>query len=300
MLAEGASLAAAQVAADVHLGTGLGEGEIAGAQAYLGVRPEHLLGKQEKHLLEVGEGHVLVDIEPFHLMEEAMCTGRDGLVAVYAAGTDDTDGGLVLLHHAGLHATGVAAQDNVGVALDEEGVLHIARRMVVGKVHAAVHVPVVLHFGSFGQRESQSAEDVHNFVAYDGEGMACSQMDGVGRAGEVDAGTLLAACGRLALESVYLVQGCRLELVDAHAHLFLLCCGHASEVVHQGGNLAFLAQVLDAQGFGFLGVGSLQGLYLGHQFLDFFYHLVMRFGCGLFQIWCKGNHFCAKMPAIWN
>ena len=57
VLAEGAALATADVARDVHLGAGLSEGEEAGAQAYLGVRSEHFPGKGQQYLLQVGEAH---------------------------------------------------------------------------------------------------------------------------------------------------------------------------------------------------------------------------------------------------
>ena len=62
MLAESATLTATDEAGDVHLCTGLREGEVGGTQADLGVSTEHLTGKRQQHLLEVCEGDVLVDI----------------------------------------------------------------------------------------------------------------------------------------------------------------------------------------------------------------------------------------------
>ena len=91
MLAEAATLTATDEAGDVHLGTGLCEGEVAGTQTNLGVGTKHLLGKREQHLLEVGERYVLVDIESFHLMEEAVGAGCDGLVTINAAWADDAN-----------------------------------------------------------------------------------------------------------------------------------------------------------------------------------------------------------------
>ena len=44
MLAEATTLAAADVAGNVHFGTGLGEWEVAGTQTNLGVGAEHLAG----------------------------------------------------------------------------------------------------------------------------------------------------------------------------------------------------------------------------------------------------------------
>ena len=67
--AEGASLAAADVAADVHFGTGLCEGEVRRTQTYLRLAAEHLLGEEQQYLLQVGERHVLVDIQSLYLVD---------------------------------------------------------------------------------------------------------------------------------------------------------------------------------------------------------------------------------------
>lgn len=93
MLAERASFASAEIAADVHFGRRFSEGEEAGSETYLGFGSEHLAGEVEESLVQVGEGDVLVDIEGFDLMEEAMRARGDGFVAVYASGTDDADRG---------------------------------------------------------------------------------------------------------------------------------------------------------------------------------------------------------------
>ena len=103
--------------------------------SYLGVFAEHLLCEQQKHLLQVGERYVLVYVKTFELVEEAVCTVADSLVTVYTARSDDADWGLARLHHAALYATGVCAQDDVGVCLDEECVLHVACGMILGEVH---------------------------------------------------------------------------------------------------------------------------------------------------------------------
>lgn len=93
VLAERASFASAEIAADVHFGRRFSEGEEAGSETYLGFGSEHLAGEVEESLVQVGEGDVLVDIEGFDLMEEAMRARGDGFVAVYASGTDDADRG---------------------------------------------------------------------------------------------------------------------------------------------------------------------------------------------------------------
>ncbi len=73
-LAHSATLAAADAAADIHLSAWFCEGEVAWTETDACFWSEHLLRKFEKHLLQVGKAHVLVDIETFYLMEEAVCT----------------------------------------------------------------------------------------------------------------------------------------------------------------------------------------------------------------------------------
>ena len=69
-------------------------------------------------------------------MEEAVGARRDSLVAVYASGTDDADWRLLRRHHAGLHRRCVRAEQHVRRTLDEECVLHVARRMVGSEVQS--------------------------------------------------------------------------------------------------------------------------------------------------------------------
>ena len=89
VLAESASLSAADMAGYVHFGRRLGEWEVRRTEAYLRALSEHLACKVEQRLFQVGERHVLVYIEGFHLMEEAMRACRDGFVSVNSARTDD-------------------------------------------------------------------------------------------------------------------------------------------------------------------------------------------------------------------
>ena len=114
MFAERTALTATKMATDIPLCTRLCKGEITWAKTYLCVRSEHLLREEKKHLLQVCEAHVLVDIESFNLMEEAVGTGCDGLIAIDAAWADDADGRrqlavliMHLLHDTSLYARGV-------------------------------------------------------------------------------------------------------------------------------------------------------------------------------------------------
>ena len=69
-----------------------------------------------------------------------MCAIADSFVAIHTSWADDADRWLCMLHYAALHATGVCTKDDIVCyvcfgAFNEEGVLHVACRMVFGKVH---------------------------------------------------------------------------------------------------------------------------------------------------------------------
>ena len=300
MFAEAATLAATDETRDIHLGTGLGEGEVGGAQTDLGVGSEHLAGKTEQYLLQVGERHVLVDVETLHLMEEAVGTSRDGLVAINAAWADDTDGsgefsvlGVHLFHHTGLNTRGVRAQQDVlrhivGMLAHEECVLHVAGWMISGEVHLGEDMEVVLNLRTVSQHEAHAAEDVDDLVGDDGQWMACAKGNGVGRACQIDGivASLLSLAGFTQLVDAFCIA--LLQLVDFHANLFLLFGRHRTEVVHQFGYLALLAQVFQAQLFYLFGVLCLQRVHQLKEFIDFLeyhcftfllFYLILYCGC---------------------
>ena len=74
-LAYVAALSAADVTAYVDLSRRLCEREVRRTHADLCLRAEHLTGKQEDSLLHVCECHVLIDVQAFDLMEDAVCAG---------------------------------------------------------------------------------------------------------------------------------------------------------------------------------------------------------------------------------
>ena len=125
-------------------------------------------------------------------MEEAVCTGTDGLVAIYSTWAKYTDRRLVSFHIMSLVARGMAAQkdvlgDIIGIALlDEEGVLHIAGRMVGCKVKHGEHVLVVVNLRSMIEREAHTREDVYDLILDNRKRMAGSQCYRVGCTGQID------------------------------------------------------------------------------------------------------------------
>lgn len=84
--AERATYSAADITRDIHFGTGFGEGEIGRTKTNLRFGSEHLFGEIEQGFAQVGKADVLVDIQSFDLMEEAVRTRRDRFIAVHSSG----------------------------------------------------------------------------------------------------------------------------------------------------------------------------------------------------------------------
>ena len=143
----------------------------------------------------------------------------------------------------------------------EEGVLHVAGRVVGGKVHLGEHVQVVLHFRTVGQDKAHTREDVDNLIRHDGQRVACSQFDGVGSTRQVQSVVvaLLNLC--LLFQGVDALLCQLLQLVNLHAYGFLLVGSHVAEVVHQCRYLTFLAEVFQSQLLYFFSVLRAQVLY---------------------------------------
>ena len=165
--ADAAAFAAAESAADIHLGRRLGEGEIGWAETDLDVGAEHLLSEIEEHLLEIGEGDILGNIEALDLMENAVRTSRNGLIAEDAAREDGTDRGLLALHLADLDRTGVGAKEDIGVGVDEERILHIAGGMLWREIEGREDMPIILDLGALGNSETEAAKNLHDLILHE-------------------------------------------------------------------------------------------------------------------------------------
>ena len=128
----------------------------------------------------------------------------------------------------------------------EEGVLHVAGRMVGGEVHLRKHVEVVLHLWSVGQYESHAGEDIDDLVGDDGQWVARAELYGVGCARQVEA--LVARLLGLALfaQLVDALGGHCLQFINFHAHRLFLVGGYVAEVVHQGRDLTLAAEVFQS------------------------------------------------------
>ena len=155
--------------------------------------------------------------------------------------------------------------------LHEEGVLHVARRVVGGEVERAEVVAIVLHLGPLAHREPHAGEDVHDTLAHDGDGMQTAGVSGTGRSAQVQhrtgGGRFLAQSG---LELLQPLLGLLLEHVHALTQGAFLLGGDLLEVLEQGCDLSVAAEHGHAELFHLLGGARLGCRELSFQFGDAF------------------------------
>src|SRR5262244_1574419 len=205
MLAEPAARAAALEAEHVHLRGRFREGEERGTEAYARARPEHLAGEVIQGPLEIGHGDVAIHGEAFDLVEHGRVGGVGEVVPEDFAGADDAHGRPLRLHGADLHGRGVGAQHDVRGHM--EGVLHVARGMVVGKVERAEVVVVRLHLGPLRHGEAEPLEDGDDLVLHADDRMHGARRGEPAGQGEIDVarGEGLAMLLRLPLGEIRLL-----------------------------------------------------------------------------------------------
>ena len=110
---------------------------------------------------QVAEMRAAVDDQALDLVEHR----RVRLVAVAAIGAardDDADRRLLAQHGAHLHRRGVRAQQQpraVRLRIEEERVVHVARRMILGEIELGEVVVVGLDVGTFGDGKAHVGED---------------------------------------------------------------------------------------------------------------------------------------------
>ena len=195
-------------------------------------------------------------------MEEAVCAGRYGFVAINAAGAYYADGRLGRFHHSRLHRRGVRAEEHIGITADKECVLHIACRMVGGEVQRREHMPFVFYLRTFGYRETEAAEYVDYLFADYRQWMARAKFRRRGGARQVEVAYCAVGVLKRFAQRVDFVGGKVFELVEGLAECFFLIGWHRAKVVEKRRNFAFLREIFDTQGLDFVGRRCRKRLYL--------------------------------------
>ena len=244
---------------DVDFEAGFGEGEEVGAETDGGFGAEDFAEEVFEGALQVGEGDVFVDVEAFELIEDGEVSGVDFVAAVGGSGGDDADGEFFDgFHGANLHAGGVGAEK--ATVVEVEGVALVAGGVIGGGVEGVEAVPFGLDFGAFGEGEAHAAEGGDGEVADLGEGMDGADAEaGAAWEGDVESGDGGGVFGGLESE---LAGGDSVgdggaDFVEFGADVFFKVGGDILHAGAEGGELAFFAEEVDAEGFegGLIGGG---------------------------------------------
>src|SRR5947209_2339931 len=113
VLTRAASLAITNWAIHVHLGAWLGEREVAAAETHAASLAKEFASSSLQTALEVGHGAILVNQQPFDLVEHGLVRGVYRLMAIDFTRDDDTHRWPHLLHGANLHGRSLRAQQNL-------------------------------------------------------------------------------------------------------------------------------------------------------------------------------------------
>ena len=165
----------AAVALDIHFRGRLGEREVVRTEADDRVLAVQLFGEQLEDALEVAHADALVYDKPLDLVEQRGVGRVDRVRAVHTAGRNDADRRLFLLHDAHLHARGLRAEHHV--IRNIEGVLRVARRMVLRDIQRFKIVVVKFDLRAFRDREAQTDKDFLQFVEHDIQRMLFADDD---------------------------------------------------------------------------------------------------------------------------
>ena len=165
-------------------------------------------------------------------MEETVCAIADSFVTVYTSRTDDADRRFGSFHHTGLYRRSMCTQYYVRVSFDKESILHIACRMVFGKVQCREHVPVIFNFRTFGNTESQTGKDINDFVLYNGERVACTEFHRISRTRQIQSVTIVVLTFKHFFQRVDFVLRFCFQFIQSHADFFFLFGSYITEICH--------------------------------------------------------------------
>ncbi len=159
--------AAGARAADIDLGRGLGEREIARPEAHRQiVEPEKGAAELDQAAFQMAHMRRPVDDQPLDLMEHRRMR-RVMVAAKGAARHDDADRRLLRQHRADLHRRGMRAQHQpgaVGALGQVEGVVLLPRRMLGRDVERGEIVEILFDMRPLGDDKAHLAKDRDDLV----------------------------------------------------------------------------------------------------------------------------------------
>ena len=140
-------------------------------------------------------------------------------------------------------------------------------------------MPVVLYFRTVGHGIAQPRKDLDDLVLHQRNRVARTEVLGrtgtrqvARRRGVVGGGVL-----QLLAQRIDTLRGLVFEAVELLPHFALEFGGYGFELLHQGGQLAFLAEDFDAEFLDFGGSFRSKLLDTSQEFIDFVGHILIVF-----------------------
>src|SRR3990172_4007570 len=273
VLADRTSLLPAHETGNIHVCARFGKREECRPELVLHRASVVLPGERDERPLPLAHGNIPVHIEPLELVEDHVASGADRFIAVDAPGHDDANRGLLSLHHPNLDRRCMGAQENV--LRYKKGILHIARRMIGGKIQSGKVMEIVLNIRARGNSEAHSAKDGLQFFQRLGDGMLRAGRPRPTRQGNIELlRKTLFSSGQRSLFAVEFSLNEGTQLIQCASYDLFLISRDAPEFFEQLRDNSLAAQVLDAKRFQILfGSGSAQfSRYSFSCSLDFFDH----------------------------
>ena len=239
------------VALHIHLTAGLREGEVVGTETHDGLLAVDLLHHGNQSALQIAHGDVFIHHQTFDLMEHGGVGGICLVFPEHPAGSQHTEGGLVVLHEADLHGAGLGTQQNAVVIGEVEGVAAIPGGMTLFDIQTGEVVVGQLNLGAVHHLIAQTHENLLDLLQNLIHGMLMADGNFLAGNGHIDG-----FAGQLGLQS---------GAVDGSLPLLQLCLDISTnrvcqlthngtllgaELTHQlqdGSQLTLFAQQLDPQ-----------------------------------------------------
>ena len=247
-LAEPAALAIAVIAHYVYFCTRFSEREVVRTETDDRVLAVQLLCEQLENALQVAHADALIDNQTLDLMEQRRVGCVNGVRTVNTARRDNTDRRLALFHRADLHRGCLGTQNDI--VRDIEGVLRVARRMILRDVQRLEVVVVELDLRAFRDREAKTEENLLELVEHDVQRMLLADDNVLTRQGNVDGLRLQLLLERSLLDQLLLLVNdgfdLRTNVVDQLTNNRTLLCGNVLHALEQRGQLTLFAEELNA------------------------------------------------------
>lgn len=249
MLADAAPLALADGAAHVNFHAGLDEGEVARAKARFRFGAKEFCDELIEGGEKVGKGDVFIDIEGLELVEEDMGAGRDIFIAEGTARGGDAQRWGELLHGVDLGIARVGAEKVAGVEV--KGVLHIARRVIGGKIEPFEVVVFGIDVGAELNGKAHPYEDGDDPVHHLGDRVGLAKEGAAAWESDVEALLLEGGVSLLGFEAGQAIVAVGDEFiakrVDHLAEAGALICVAVAQLGHEGLDGPLFAQILDLE-----------------------------------------------------